>query len=456
MKKIATKIMSLSLLNTVVIAVINVGVSIYMNSSRNNTADMITANPPEQVGGNIGQGINHLTSLMPTPIFVGLVASLIIGAVVAYILGRSIAKPITQITEMAKQMAELDLTKQDILEELAKRQDENGILAKALGNTNEAFKNTIQKLQHTAGVLNTQAHDMGERAQQNATTITQMSANINEVASGNSTQSQIIQDINHTLLEVATLIDQVTKETSRSAEGASQSLKMIAEGEKAVKWQEDKMKEHVTLSGELNESIEALKRMIEEVASTMEVITGIANQTNLLALNAAIEAARAGEAGKGFAVVATEIRGLAEASEKASKNIVAVIEKTKDKTSQVVANIGLFHALVQEQRECVTITERAFGDIKASYEEMVLSLKKTAHGMQMVNEKSQSISSRTQNMAKVAEESAASMQEIAAAGQDQLKGIEKMEISSKQLAAIADQLNSAIGEFKISKGALKK
>ncbi len=450
MKKIATKIMSLSLLNTVVIAVINVGVSIYMNNNRNNTMDMMTSNPPGQTGENIGQGMKKLTSLMPTPILIGLIVSLIIGAVVAYILGRSIAKPITQITEVSKQMAQLDLTKQEILEALAKRQDENGILAKALGNTTEAFKNIIQKLQHTAGVLNTQAHDIGERAQENATTITQMSAAINEVASGNSTQAQIIQDINQTLLEVAALIDQVTKETSSSAEGAGQSLKIIEEGEMAVKKQEDKMKEHVALSGELNESMEALKSMIEEVASTMEVITAIANQTNLLALNAAIEAARAGEAGKGFAVVAAEIRSLAEESEEASKNIVEVIEKTTDKASQVVENIGLSHALVKEQEDCVMITDRAFSDIKACYEDMVLGLKKTANGMQKVNENSQSISNRTRNMAKVAEESAASMQEVAAAGQDQLKGIEKMERSSKQLAAIAEQLDSAIGEFKIA------
>lgn len=59
MKKIATKIMSLSLLNTVVIAVINVGVSIYMNNNRNNTMDMMTSNSPGQAGENIGQGMKN-------------------------------------------------------------------------------------------------------------------------------------------------------------------------------------------------------------------------------------------------------------------------------------------------------------------------------------------------------------------------------------------------------------
>ena len=93
----------------------------------------------------------------------------------------------------------------------------------------------------------------------------------------------------------------------------------------------------------LKDSLNVIKKYIQELSANNDQVVKIASQTNLLALNASIEAARAGEMGKGFAVVATEINQLAvsskETANKSNENqalIVQSIAEILDDTENLI------------------------------------------------------------------------------------------------------------------------
>lgn len=444
MKHISTKIIIFSLINSIIIAAINVGASLIMNSSQNNGAPVATA-----AAGATAVIKKQSSWAVPTPVLIGLLISLVLGVIMAYFVGKIISKPILMVTELTKRTSEFDLVNDETFDVALSYKDEAGAMAAALGETRQVLRKMASKFQDISQNLETHSQNLSKSTEDNVKTITQIVATMGEVADGNTNQAQTINQINGTLIEVVQLIENITNEVLKEADIAVESLNIIKEGQNAVDVQASKMNENISVSNEANKSIGELSTMIEQVADTINVITSIADQTNLLALNAAIEAARAGEAGKGFAVVADEVRKLAEESSNAAKVIIDITNKTTDKTKQVVTNINTTNLIVEEQKNALGITQDAFNRIKETYEGIVGGFQKTAKAMTTVNEKSKVISGQTQDMAAIAEESAASMEEISASGQEQLASIELIAESSKELLALSEKLERETSTFKI-------
>lgn len=443
MKKISTKIILLSLLNSVLVAIINVGASLIMSSSGSETADPTS---------NVEAAQQMQTGFMiPTPVLWGLFISLIIGVILSYILGKAIEKPIVKVTEFAQKTADLNLVDtDDELERLIKIKDQTGHMARALYETRKTLKNLTSDLQIVSSTVTNHSNSLSKNTDENVSSITQMVKTIDQLATGNSEQAETMSGISKTLSGVVSLIDGIATKTSENVEQAAHSLESITEGQSSVDIQTKKMEETLHVSNGVNHSINELKGMINQVTGFVGIITSIAEQTNLLALNASIEAARAGEAGKGFSVVADEIRKLAEETSNSASEITSIIEKTSEKTDLAVSNIEQSNKLVAEQKEALNITKKAFDKIRRMHEGIVDGFTQTAAAMKTVNKNSQTVSNQIQDLTSHVEEVAASTEEISAAGQEQLASTEIIASAAKELDILAVQLNKQIKKFQIS------
>jgi methyl-accepting chemotaxis protein len=103
-------------------------------------------------------------------------------------------------------------------------------------------------------------------------------------------------------------------------------------------------------------AFDALQKSLGQIDGILVFIDDLTNQTNLLSLNAAIIAAQAGEQDSGFSVIAEEIRGLADRTRTATKEIAGIIRNLRPVAGEAMKAI---HDGVEQVSHSVALAKNA-------------------------------------------------------------------------------------------------
>ena len=367
------------------------------------------------------------STLMLTVLAIGLLGFIVIGLLIA----NSIVKPINNIVNGLRDVAEgdgdltkrLEITGKGEVGELANLF--NAFMAKLqslikeISGNSETLESSSAGLTVIAGQLAEGAEEMLSRSNDVAAASEEMSANMNNVAAAS---EQASTNVN--------MVAAATEEMTATVREIAQNSAMARDfTEKAV-----------MNTDNATAKVNQLGRAALEISKVTEVITEISEQTNLLALNATIEAARAGEAGKGFAVVANEIKELAKQTASATQEIKTRINGIQSSTNETVVEIGHVSKIIDEINNIVGTIATAVEEQSVSSQEIANSISQASQGIEEVNQNVNQTSAVSSNISN-------DISSVNRGVRDISENSSQIDVSARELAQLAVQLKNLVGRF---------
>jgi methyl-accepting chemotaxis protein len=388
-------------------------------------------------------------------LIMGVVTVLVAGLVV-WLLNRTIAVPLRDITLTAERIASGELPAGDLV---MHRSDEVGLLGQAFARMTGrlrdisgvasqiakgdlrvsaqplserdvlglAFQRMVENLRQLIGELREGINVLSASAAQISASSSELAASAMQTAAAVAETSVTVEEVRQTA--------QVSSQKARSVSDSAQRVASVSE---AGRQSTDETVAVMSLIEQQMDSIaQSMARLSEQsqavgqIVSTVEDLSG---QSKLLAVNASIEAAKAAEHGRGFAVVAQEVRSMAEQSKQATVRVRALLGEIQQATSAaVLATEQGSHAVEGGVRQ----SEKAGQSIQA----LTNSVSEAAQAAIQIAASSQ------QQLVGV-DQVASAMESIKQASNQNVEGAKQLEAATRTIRGLGEKLKELTAAYR--------
>ena len=305
-----------------------------------------------------------------------------VGVALAMLIGRGIARPITQVTGVMRALADGRI---DIAIPHIGRRDEIGAVANAV----KVFKDNKIQADKLASERRSEQKTRDERARAIEVLNKDFEAKVGALVSALLSAAAKLKENAESMFASTAQTGQSSGAVRTAADQALSNAKTVAQATEELASSIDEIGNRVVQSSTIakkalseahrtDQTVLDLAADAEKIGNVIDLIKNIAAQTNLLALNATIEAARAGEAGRGFSVVAGEVKSLAAQTAKATEEIGLQISQIQGSTQNAVEAIRGIVAIIGEMNEIGTAVAASVEQQKVATREIALNVQQAA------------------------------------------------------------------------------